>query len=382
MNAKTNRPWLLVIGIVGLLDLPASLPAESELPKWALGPFIRPETGNPVIKPDASARFDCPMRQQTLRWQALHTFNPAAVVRDDTIFVLYRAEDDTGTMQMDQHTSRIGLAESADGVNFKTQPLPVLYPDIDSQIGTEWTGGCEDPRVVEGEDGLYIMTYNQSTHNDVRLAIATSRDLLNWKKQGPAFARALSGKYAATPSKSGAIVCTVDGDRLKAVKISGKYWMYWGAGVISLAHSENLLDWTIVENSRGDKVTVLRGRTGYFDSSWVESGPPAVLTENGILFFYNGENLGQEGRLKGDPALANGAYAAGQALFDSQEPSRLIGRTDAPFLKPEQAYEKTGQYAGGATFIEGLVYAKGKWFLYYSCADSTVGVAIYDPAAP
>jgi predicted GH43/DUF377 family glycosyl hydrolase len=45
-------------------------------------------------------------------------------------------------------------------------------------------------------------------------------------------------------------------------------------------------------------------------------------------------------------------------------------------LKPEMPYEKTGQYAAGTTFAEGLVFYKGKWFLYYGAADSRVGVAI------
>jgi len=38
-------------------------------------------------------------------------------------------------------------------------------------------------------------------------------------------------------------------------------------------------------------------------------------------------------------------------------------------------YEKTGQYAAGTTFAEGLVYFHRRWFLYYGCADSLVAVA-------
>jgi predicted GH43/DUF377 family glycosyl hydrolase len=60
---------------------------------------------------------------------------------------------------------------------------------------------------------------------------------------------------------------------------------------------------------------------------------------------------------------------------------------DQPFFKPELAWEKTGQYAAGTTFSEGLVLFKGKWFLYYGCADTFVGVATaewqpYRAAAP
>jgi predicted GH43/DUF377 family glycosyl hydrolase len=52
---------------------------------------------------------------------------------------------------------------------------------------------------------------------------------------------------------------------------------------------------------------------------------------------------------------------------------------DKPFLRPLLPYEKSGQYVNGTVFIEGLVYFKQKWFLYYGCADSRVSVAIYDP---
>ena len=381
MNTKHPLLYSLILALA-LLESCACFAAETELPKWALGPFVRPETAKPVIQADASVWFNCPMQQKPVRWQARRTFNPAAVARDGKIFVLYRAEDDTGEMRIVHHTSRIGLAESTDGIHFTQQLNPVLFPKADSQISGEWSGGCEDPRVVEGEYGVYVMTYNQWNRKERHLAIATSVDLVHWDKHGPAFARALNGKYASIKGKSGAIVCELNGDCLKAAKIHDKYWMYWGAGVVSLAHSGNLIDWTIVEDNRGDPISLLQGSAGHFDSSMVEVGPPALVTEKGVIVFYNGQNLGQEAPMKGDPELANGAYSAGQALFDNQDLTQLIGRTNSAFLKPELPHEKNGLYAAGATFIEGLVYVNGKWFLYYSCADSTVGVAIYDWAAP
>lgn len=47
-----------------------------------------------------------------------------------------------------------------------------------------------------------------------------------------------------------------------------------------------------------------------------------------------------------------------------------------------EPFEKSGQYVNGTVFMEGLVFFKKKWFLYYGCADSRVAVAIYDPAHP
>ncbi len=59
----------------------------------------------------------------------------------------------------------------------------------------------------------------------------------------------------------------------------------------------------------------------------------------------------------------------------------MVGRLDQPFLRPEKPYERTGQYAAGTTFAEGLVRFKGKWFLYYGTADSFVGVVTADAGA-
>src|ERR1700682_2492556 len=54
---------------------------------WQLGPFTRP-TQAPVIPPDKSSPFHDPLRPTPVHWEALHTFNPAAIVRDGKIFVL------------------------------------------------------------------------------------------------------------------------------------------------------------------------------------------------------------------------------------------------------------------------------------------------------
>src|SRR3712207_4896540 len=73
-------------------------PEAPQLPSWSLGPFLRPEGVNPVIKPNPTSIFADPVSLTPLKWEALHTFNPAAVVRNGKVYVLYRAEDDSGDM--------------------------------------------------------------------------------------------------------------------------------------------------------------------------------------------------------------------------------------------------------------------------------------------
>ena len=336
---------------------------------WEIGPFTRPVAG-PVIAPLQASIFRDPILNQPVHWEALHTFNPAAVVRGGKIVVLYRAEDNTGSMSIGGHTSRLGLAESTDGTHFTRLPEPVFFPADDAERAREWPGGVEDPRLVEAEDGSYVLTYTQWNRETYSVGIATSRDLRHWTKHGPAFATALGGKYAGLKYKSAGIVTRVAGDRLVAAKIRGQYWMYWGEGVVRLATSTDLIHWTPVENTAGTPVEVLHPRPGKFDSTFPEVGPPPVLTERGIVVLYNGKNA----ITGGDPALGANAYAAGEALFAAEDPARQLAYSAGPVLRPELPFEKTGQYAAGTTFAEGLVVFRGRWWMYYGCADSLVGV--------
>ena len=336
---------------------------------------MRPPEVNPIIRP-AAETFDCPLAGRPVEWEKTHTFNPAATVKDGNVYVLYRAEDGSGTI-IASYTSRLGLAVSEDGLHFTARKTPVFFPDNDAQKDNEWPGGTEDPRLVEGPDGVYVLTYTQWNRGRVHLAVATSRDLEHWEKHGPVFTQALAGRYRDLATKSGAIVCAAQDGRLQAVKINGKYWMYWGEGSVGLASSDNLLDWTVVEASEGKPLALLSPRTGHFESGLAEGGPNPVLTDKGILVIYNGKNAAGE---SADPSLAPGAYSDGQALFDGHDPTRLLERTDTPFFRPEAPFEMTGQYWQGTTFAEGLVFFGGKWLLYYGCADSFVAVAVCDPA--
>ena len=345
--------------------------AAKKLPAWALGPFVRPLGVNPVISPDPASVFIEPIENKPVHWEALHTFNPAAVVRNGKIYVFYRAEDDSGTMNIGQHTSRLGIAQSEDGLHFTRGATPVFYPANDAEKANEWPGGCEDPRITEAPDGTYVLTYTQWNQKTFRIGVATSKDLVHWTKHGQAFA----GKYADLRYKSSGIVSRLSKGRLIAAKIQGKYWMFWGEGTIHLATSPDLIHWQPVEDNNGQPVELISPRPGKFDSAFPEVGPPPLLTDNGILLLYNGKNADTGG----DPRLGAGAYAGGQALFDANDPTRKLAQLDEPFFQPELPFEKRGQYAAGTTFIEGLVYFKKKWFLYYGCADSLVAVAVFDP---
>ncbi|HEX7158518.1 MAG TPA: glycoside hydrolase family 130 protein [Edaphobacter sp.] len=364
--------WLSAVILTCTLAAHAEDGNQNREKKWEIGPFIRPGNGNPVIAPRSESTFIDPVQKMAVRWEALHTFNPAAVVKDGKVYVLYRAEDASGSMSIGGHTSRLGLAESADGIHFLRRADPVFYPAPDAEQAREWPGGVEDPRIVEAEDGTYVLTYTQWNQKTYTVGIATSGDLEHWTKHGPAFARAANGKYEGLKYKSAGIVTQIARGRLIAARVGERYWMYWGEGAIHLATSSDLINWTPVEDQNGAPVEVLRPRAGHFDSSFPEVGPPPVLTKAGIVVVYNGKNASANG----GPGIGANAYAAGEALFSGSDPAKLLEQTDEPVLKPMMPYEKTGQYAAGTTFAEGLVFFEKRWFLYYGCADSMVAVVI------
>ncbi|MFK7845436.1 MAG: glycoside hydrolase family 130 protein [Rhodothermales bacterium] len=299
-----------------LLSCEAPAPVDG----WQLGPFTKHEN-NPILLPQGDT------------WESKDLFNPTAWTDGETIYLFYRAEDSTG-IGIWNGTSRIGLARSTDGINFDRDPDPMFEPSEEWEL----PGGTEDPRITKVGDTFYL-TYTAYDGKRARLGLATSESFSNWEKHGPIFPD-------IEWTKSGAILDT---------PINGKYWMYFGDTDVWAAHSEDLLNWTWIEEP------VLPRRPGQFDSRVVEPGPQPMMTDEGILLLYNGA----------DDDLV---YKSGQALFDPNDPTKLLKRSDTPFLEPNTLLEQEGQIAN-VVFIEGLVKFKGTWFLYFGMGDSGIGVA-------
>ena len=369
-----NKHRLLLIAISLIVCL-ANGSAQRALPSWAFGPFIRPPHVNPVLSPDPKSIFNDPMSGKKVAWESNDVFNPAAAIKGKKIYVIYRAEDKSG-VGIGERTSRLGLAESSDGMHMKRRKTPVMYPAVDDQQAFEWPGGCEDPRVAVTEDGTYLMFYTQWNKKVPRIGVATSKDLVTWKKHGPAFQDAYDGRFFNMASKSASIITRLVNGRQVIAKVNGKYMMYWGEHFVNPAVSDDLVNWQPMLDDKGELLRLISPRKGYFDSELTECGPPAIMTDHGILMLYNGKN---KAGADGDARYTENTYAAGQVLFDAASGLKLVDRLDEPFFVPTEKFEKSGQYPAGTVFVEGLVYFKNKWFMYYGCADSRVGVAIYSP---
>jgi beta-1,2-mannosidase len=319
MRPKTARA-LLLLGAAGCM----AAAAVEQLP---FGPWQRASNA-PILSPEGKG------------WESAGTFNPAVVVHNGKFVMLYRAQDAAGT-------SRLGYAESTDGIHFTRRAEPALSPEAEY----EKDGGVEDPR-LQKFGATYYLTYTGYNKKDAQLCLATSQDLIHWERKG-VILPAYKGNWNKAWTKSGAIV---------PEKIEGKYWMYWlGTSAdktdqMGLSYSTDLLHWT-----EATETPVLPRRAGQFDSRVVEPGPPPILTDRGIVLVYNGA----------DDRLV---YRTGVAVFDRNDPRKLLSRTEQPIFAPEKEWERVGQVPN-VVFVEGMARQGNRWLFYYGGADTCVGVA-------
>ncbi|KAI9704028.1 MAG: hypothetical protein M1820_005649 [Bogoriella megaspora] len=301
-------------------------------------------SGNPILSPNPENN-----------WESAYLYNPAAIVIDNRIFLLYRAQNES-------KTSVIGLAWSDDGYTFTRYNQPILTPTEPY----ETPGGTEDPRIIR-VNGTFYMTYTGYDGKNARLCLATSTNLIDWTKYGPILPNVtdvvwdwqtpLTGYYPREGwSKSGAII---------AEKINGVYQMQFGDSFLYYAHSTDLIHWNATYNQEpfAQKLNV-------WEQALMESGPPPVKTRDGMsLKIYNGVATGLGG-------YQPGSYNTGEMLIDPvNKPSGPpIARLETPLLQPTSVNEVEGQ-VDNVVFSEGLVQFKGQWLLYFGEGDKYLGVA-------
>jgi len=209
----------------------------------------------------------------------------------------------------------------------------------------------EDPRLVQFGD-TYYLTYTGYNKKDAQLCLATSKDLIHWDRKG-VILPAYKGKWNVRWTKSGAIV---------PEKINGKYWMYYlgttpdNKDQMGVASSKDLIHWEDASDA-----PVVPVRSGQFDARVAEPGPAPILMPKGIVLIYNGA----------DDKLV---YRTGVAVFDRNDPRRLISRSDKPRFEPEKEWEKVGQVPN-VIFVEGMEKKGDRYLFYYGGADQYIGVA-------
>lgn len=349
--------------------------ANYSAPIFPILPFNK-YASNPILVPNPSSNFE-----------SAYLYNPTAIVLNQTIFLLYRAQNSS-------KTSSIGLAWSTNGVDFTRLNRPILY----ATEPWEEIGGTEDPRLVR-VNGTFYLTYTAFNNVTAQLCLATSTDLLNWTKYPPLFPGFQDVAYSDIDVPSPRLNHTKSGAIVKEPTPDGLYHMYFGDSFFYHATSPDLHNWTALPAEE-----YFAGPLNPWENRLIEPGPAPIKTRDGYwLLVYNGMTTGRIG-------YPRNQYSVGQMLIDPSGSFRPklnvtqgtyqpalrdgpVGRLERPILVPEAGNEQEGQ-VNQVVFAEGLVQYQGKWYLYFGKTvsphlstfanttigqgDSELGVAIAD----
>jgi predicted GH43/DUF377 family glycosyl hydrolase len=127
-----------------------------------------------------------------------------------------------------------------------------------------------------------------------------------------------------------------------------------------LSYSPDLKHW-------GDHCVMLEARRGaWWDANKIGLSPQPVETAEGWLVVYHGVRM----------TLAGCLYRLGLALFDLEDPARLIRRGDEWVFGPHEPYERMGD-VGDVVFPCGVTHdeATDELRMYYGAADTAIALA-------
>ncbi len=247
----------------------------------------------------------------------------------DARVISYKGQDYLTTL------SHLRLVCSSDGKKFYE---PVGYSPLLGKSKLE-AYGIEDCRVTE-IDGLFYLTYTMVSHAGVGVGLRTTRDWKNFEHAGMIFPphnkdcaifnEQINGKYYAL-------------HRPSSPQLGGNY--------IWLAESPDMLHW-------GNHQCLATTRPNHFDSARMGAGAAPIKTGQGWLEIYHG-------------ADAHHRYCLGALLLDLKDPSKVIARSEQPFMEPTADYEQTG-FFGNVVFTNGHIVKGDKIYMYYGASDEVI----------
>jgi len=230
--------------------------------------------------------------------------------------------------------SHLRLACSKDGINFQIKDNPTIQPANNYE-----TFGLEDPR-ISLIDGTYYINYVGVCPFGVTTCLASTKDFINFERHGVIF----------YPDNKDVV--------LFPESLEGKYYALhrpvstlFGKQEVWIAESLDLRCW-------GNHRYLMGPRPDCWDEIKIGAGAVPFKIEQGWLEIYHG-------------ADRNNRYCLGAVLLDSQEPWKVIARTEKPVFEPQADYECNG-FFGNVVFSCGLLCEDDKLKIYYGAADTVI----------
>jgi beta-1,2-mannobiose phosphorylase / 1,2-beta-oligomannan phosphorylase len=324
--------------------------------------------------------------------------NPAAVRGPDGALYLFPRLAARGNY------SRIGVAR----VRFDHAGDPVgverlgvaLEPEADYERRPDGGGGCEDPRITFVEPlQRYVMTYTAFSPRGPRIALALSRDLLDWERRGVVTFAPYEGvdfgnvddKDAsvfpvAIPNPSGRPELALlhrpllPGTRPEDIAVRPatrrveldreSIWISYCPTGLDLADPGRALEFSSHHR--------LATPVSPWERLKIGGGAPPIRCKHGWLIVYHGvSEIAEPGDAR--PRLR---YSAGVMVLSKEHPQVLLYRSAQPVLVPELPQECRGVVAN-VVFPSGIdrrddIGSPDRFDVYYGMADNRIGVARLD----
>jgi len=299
--------------------------------------------------------------------------------------------------------SRIGIMRVLfkDGEPSGVERLGVaLEPTMPYELRPDG-GGCEDPRVTYVEPlQQYVMTYTAFSPRGPRIALAISRDLLQWHRLGLASFVPFEGiEFNDIDNKD------ATGFPLAVANPSGAYELailhrplFPGSlpeDIVKLEegrdvdlHRESIwISYSSLDSTGGHELPrftshhQLAAPVAPWEALKIGSGTPPIMTRLGWLIVYHGvsevrEPPNDEHRL---------TYSAGVMILSVDFPQELIYRSPEPVLVPTPSDARRGTFAN-VVFPTGIdrrtdIDQPDRYDVYFGVNDFRIGVARLDVPA-
>jgi predicted GH43/DUF377 family glycosyl hydrolase len=303
--------------------------------------------------------------------------NPAVIRVGDSVHLYYRAvqKGNYSTLGYCRLDGPLNIAERWE--------KPFMVPEFEYE-----SHGVEDARIVK-IDKLYYLTYTGYDGTSARGALATSKDLIHFKKHGiivPDITYAEFVFQAETAAK-------VNENYYRNHKFyyqeadPEKKMMLWDKNVVFFPRRINgqlVFLHRIRPGIQIASVNSLKDITKDFwekyflnlhdyivldpvhkhESSYIGSGCPPIETEHGWLLIYHGVEETPKGLI----------YSACAALLDINDPSKELARLPFVLFTPEFEWELIGE-VNNVVFPTGTALFGDTLFIYYGAADSSIACA-------
>ena len=303
--------------------------------------------------------------------------NPAVIREGDNVHLFYRA------VRQGNHSS-IGYCRLDGPMTIAERwDKPFMVPEFEYE-----SHGVEDPRIVKIDD-LFYMTYTGYDGTNARGALATSKDLRHFKKQGIIVPPITYAEFVFLVESAGKVNENYYIDRNFYYKEADpeKKMILWDKNLIFFPRKINGklvflhrirpgIQFVSVKNLK--KLTIAFWENYFLnlqehivldpvyahESSYIGSGCPPIETEHGWLLIYHGVEETNKGFV----------YSACAALLDLNDPSKVLARLPYALFSPEYKWELKG-VVNNVVFPTGTALFGNTLFIYYGAADTYIACA-------